>query len=232
MKWWKAKILITNFEYILIIKHWLFAQFKLISFLTTIKSLFFSKKSINKETSDNEDSKSEGEDSKSDKDSNKEESDKEKDDKEESPDIGVLKSDELSQGLVLFINNYIQDLKEFNPELEIEIKGEEFWNEINEHSNLLSQYEMYWPLENNEFEDYEIDDDISWGLVYPVDTWDWRIKSPDEIENTKDEDHIVKYEIENEMMITFKQVDEEFDSEKFYIYRVSIVPYTEDSVIK
>ena len=77
---------------------------------------------------------------------------------------------------------------------------------------------MYWPLENNEFEAYEIDDDISWGLVYPVDTWDWRIKSPDEIENTKDEDHIVKYEIENEMMITFKQVDEEFDPEKNSIF--------------
>lgn len=34
------------------------------------------------------------------------------------------------------------------------------------------------------------------------------------------------------MMITFKKTEEEFDPEKFYIYRVSITPYTEESVIK
>lgn len=123
-------------------------------------------------------------------------------------------------------------MKEANPEIEFEIKGEEFWDEISELSSSLSRFENLWPLENNEYEAYELDDDVNTDIVFPIDTWDWRLKSPDEIENTKDEEKIVKYEIENDMMISFKKTEHEFDPENFYIYRVSITPYTEDSVIK
>lgn len=90
-----------------------------------------------------------------------------------------------------------------------------------------------WPLENRELDqDYKEEDSMSSGLVYHIDTWDWRLKSPDEINNTKDEDHIVKYDIENDLVINFKKVDDEFDPEKLSIYRVSITPFTQGSIIK
>ena len=104
-----------------------------------------------------------------------------------------------------FLNNYLHDLKDANPELEIIEAGSAFWNKINEHSNMLNRYDIYWPLEMNDAEiDENDEEDISSGLVFNIDTWDWRKKSPDEIENTKDDDNIVKYDIENELFINFK----------------------------
>jgi len=65
-----------------------------------------------------------------------------------------------------------------------------------------------------------------------MDNPEWRLKSPDEIENTVEEDQIVKFDIENELEINFIRKEDDFDPDSISIYRVSITPLIEGSIIK
>lgn len=146
----------------------------------------------------------------------------------------VLKSEYLPWELLQFVNIYLDNLRDRHPELEIVAKDRsEFWDEIDKYSRLKDSTLSLWPNENKDIEfDERDEEDLSVGLVYHVDNSDWRLKSPDEIENTHVEDCIVKYEIENELEINFKKMDERFDPEELSIYRVSVTPLTKGSIIK
>lgn len=80
--------------------------------------------------------------------------------------------------------------------------------------------------------DEKDEDDYSDGLVFRIDTDAWRLKSPDEIDQTHEEDMICKYDVYNDFEINFRKVEDNFDPEELSIYRVSVTPLTEGSVIK
>lgn len=148
--------------------------------------------------------------------------------------LKIMKSEDISSELITFVNIYLENLKQNHPELEIEIKDRsEFWDEIDKNSQTYDTTLSLWPLENRDIElDEKDEEDLSVGLVYHLNNPEWRIKSPDEIDNTFDEDNIVKFEVENDFEIKFQKMDEDFDHEELSIYRVSITPLTESSIIK
>jgi len=131
-------------------------------------------------------------------------------------------------------NDFVTFIKKDFPELKIEAKSkEEFWDKIDEKSQKWQDFSDLWPLENKEIEiDEKDEEDISSGLVYYMDNPNWRLKSPDEIMNTHEENNICLFDIDNDMEINFKRAEDDFNPEEFSIYRVSITPLTESSVIK
>lgn len=146
----------------------------------------------------------------------------------------AFRSEYLADALILFVNIYLENLKQVNPELEIETKDKaEFWEELSKESQLKGQNLILWPCENKDVDlDEKDEDDYSDGLVFRIDTDAWRLKSPDEIEQTHDEDMVCKYDVYNDFEINFRKAEDNFDPEELSIYRISVTPLTEGSVIK
>lgn len=85
-----------------------------------------------------------------------------------------------------------------------------------------------WPKESREVDQEEKDEeDISDGLVFHLDTSEWRLTSPDEVD-----EWAAKFEVGDEMNVRFKRREERYDAEEVSIYRVSVNQREEGSVMK
>lgn len=129
----------------------------------------------------------------------------------------------------------MDDLKLVNPEIEVEYETEqnEFWDKINEDSKLKSANTHLWPLEERDLDqDDNPDTQLDPNLFYHVETWDWKPKTQEEIEKTDDDLHTNKYHIDNEFLLDFQKNENDYNPDVLSIYRVSITPYDNGSVVK
>lgn len=84
---------------------------------------------------------------------------------------------------------------------------------------LNSEVDNQWPCENQE----KIDAAEQYPYPYTIDNvWQWKKKGKQEVEDTFDNDHNVKYTIKNDHKITIKKQEIEFDPNKIHLFRVSL----------